>query len=322
MTRFCTISVPVTNLRSKPFERSPGGVAHDELQESQLLFGEGLAVTGEEGNWLAVEALEQPKYDPIAGWRPYPGWVKRRDAFEVKSLPKTNCIVTSPFLTLLDGPSAAAPPVLSVSLGTRMVTAGETGDFAEVLLNDGKRGWAPNTGITEDPFDSAAPAPSRNATRAACLFLGIPYLWGGRSMPLPGPGGPAMGVDCSGLVDLAFRVIGRRLPRNAHDQWLAATPIGAEEVEEGDLIFLSYRGRHNSISHVMLSLGGERFIEAFETGDVVRIGTFYERLGRSRLELKENNRVRDGAQVHFGRIKDSQGGKYVCSAGARNVSYG
>lgn len=61
-------------------------------------------------------------------------------------------------------------------------------------------------------------------------FLGVPYLWGGRS---------ARGIDCSGLVQLALLATGRRAPRDSDMQAaLVGAAIGLRTpLRRGDLIF-------------------------------------------------------------------------------------
>jgi len=112
-----------------------------------------------------------------------------------------------------------------------------------------------------------------------------------------------MGVDCSGLVSLAFRAAGVELPRDAHDQLRVTTAVRADSLLPGDLVFLSRDGRPDSINHVMLSLGGERFIEAAETGDVVRIRTFRETMGKDLAGLEEKALATNGKRIYFGRIE-------------------
>ena len=61
----------------------------------------------------------------------------------------------------------------------------------------------------------------------ASEFLGAPYLWGGKS---------SIGLDCSGLVQIAVQACGLSAPRNSHQQ---QTALGraVETIEKGDIIF-------------------------------------------------------------------------------------
>ena len=60
-------------------------------------------------------------------------------------------------------------------------------------------------------------------------------------------------MDCSGLVNLAYRAAGLDIPRDAHEQFLRAKPVNA--LQPGDLIFLSERQNPKRIVHVMLYEG-------------------------------------------------------------------
>ena len=63
--------------------------------------------------------------------------------------------------------------------------------------------------------------------RQAEAYLGAPYLWGGMSRA---------GIDCSGLVHMAFRAIGRLVPRDAHEQEAAGHAVVADAVRPADVI--------------------------------------------------------------------------------------
>jgi cell wall-associated NlpC family hydrolase len=85
------------------------------------------------------------------------------------------------------------------------------------------------------PLACLAPTPPRSAdlAAAAALYLGCPYLWGGRSF---------LGLDCSGLVQSAFRDIDRLVPRDTDMQQgaIGDAAVVAEiaDLRRNDLLFL------------------------------------------------------------------------------------
>ena len=78
---------------------------------------------------------------------------------------------------------------------------------------------------------------------AAERLLGVPYLWGGRS---------AFGIDCSGLVQLAFGVTGIQLPRDASQQVATGQEVALGEARRGDLAF--FANDKGAIIHVGILL--------------------------------------------------------------------
>ncbi|HSC74012.1 MAG TPA: C40 family peptidase [Gaiellaceae bacterium] len=94
--------------------------------------------------------------------------------------------------------------------------------------------------------------------RAARMFLGVRYLWGGTS---------AFGFDCSGLIELAFRTAGFVIPRDADAQAHGGHTVSRTEIRPGDLLFF---GRSH-VHHVTLYIGDGRMIEAPNSASTVRI---------------------------------------------------
>ena len=139
------------------------------------------------------------------------------------------------------------------------------------------------------------PAPAvlrRGALRTARLFLGDKYYWGGRS---------AWGVDCSGLVSLAFRAWGVDLPRNAGDQFYASRRIARAELLPGDLIFSSDASEPMDITHVMLYSGRGSLIEATGDSNSVREVSFKKKFGIP-FRAAENAMVAGGKKIFFRRV--------------------
>ncbi len=107
------------------------------------------------------------------------------------------------------------------------------------------------------------PAPPPNsradiAIRAALSFLGVPYVWGGASRS---------GVDCSGLVMLAYEAAGIYLPHYSGAQFADTVRVPLWDLQPGDLLFYGYNGDE----HVAMYLGHGMMIEAPSTGYTVHI---------------------------------------------------
>ena len=301
MADYVRVTVPVADLRRRPIEAQPLNI-HDEMQESQVLFHEVLLVREETPGWLRVDALEQQKSTP-GGWQGSPGWVRKKDVAETEGPGQYDGVVKKGFTVVRTIPSAAGRTVFPLSLGTRLSFGGEAKGFIEVIADGRQIGWVPKTDIARCADGPPVRERGADVVKTARLFLGAAYLWGGRSMPMPWSRGPVMGVDCSALINLVFRALHLDVPRDAQDQWATATAIPARSLRPGDLIFLSQRGEAGSVNHVMLSLGGERFIEAAETGDIVAIRTFSQIFGLGLRALEEVGFAVHDRRLYFGRVE-------------------
>lgn len=242
----------LSDLRRQPL-KAQAPLIEDLLQESQLLPGEQVRVIETAGEWARVEAIEQPRYGPR--WQGYNGWVGLKNLQD--ATPIYNAYLAShnqdfPF-------------------GSRLIAEKPQG---ELIQTD--RGLFPKHCIR---FESDPIADPRSQfLDYASSFIGMPYQWGGRSSYLPDRY-PISSVDCSGLVNLALWVMGYRVPRDAHDQWMQAKPINPEQLKRGDLIFTAKTSNPGRITHVMILKDQDTLIEAASDAGKVREVSVKEKLG-------------------------------------------
>ncbi len=280
--RVYTIGAPVADLWTKPVRRS-GVKLDDDAHLSQLLYGETVTALEAKGDWVRVRAEEQESFLPGDQWQGYPGWLKA-DTLVSAQPPKSGPIVRVRQALLQRGDD-----LLTLSVGTRLSRVSEQGPKSFVRLLDGT--------IAEIPSDSLYTAPSAPTAasraeiiRTAELFLGTSYYWGGRSGVQPDP---KIGVDCSGLVSLAYRIHGRDVPRDSHEQKLHSRPARSAELQAGDLIFLTDDETGERITHVMIFTGGDGLIESRKSSGRVLRTTFLERFGQPLTAIESGDAVTD-----------------------------
>ena len=287
---YMVVNVPLLDVRAQPHTTAAAPGVHDPDQETQLLYGEIVKVTATQEDWAQVQAVEQPEFSHHQRWQGYPGWVPAEVLIPWGAVWMPNVIVTEKWApTFLDAFSRR-PARWRFPLGTRLRADEMGGVLWRVELVDGAIVWMPREAAA--PLQALVTAPPmdkrRYIVRNAELFLGEPYVWGGRS---------PQGVDCSGLINLAYRAAGVDIPRDAHEQFLRAKRILA--LQAADLIFLSAREEPDRIVHVMLYAGNGEVIEGPGTGKHVRRIALRQRLGRP-LEALEPGAVVDGQTVSFG----------------------
>ncbi|HVW89951.1 MAG TPA: C40 family peptidase [Gaiellaceae bacterium] len=89
----------------------------------------------------------------------------------------------------------------------------------------------------------------------ARTYLGTVYEWGGLT---------ARGIDCSGLVHMSYRRLGRLVPRDADQQEDAGTEV--EEPRPGDLVTYGEPGK--SADHIAFWLGNGRILHSTGRDDL------------------------------------------------------
>ncbi len=154
-------------------------------------------------------------------------------------------------------PDDAAEQVTQALRGEPLSLEEHDGDWARVVTAYGYPGWVRSDALEEGLGELPEPA-AGSPLDVARSYLGAPYLWGGLTED---------GIDCSGLVHMAYRRLGRLVPRDADQQARAGLEVA--ELEPGDLIAYG-----EPVDHIAFWLGGGRILHS--TGRENGIGVIEE----------------------------------------------
>jgi cell wall-associated NlpC family hydrolase len=147
-------------------------------------------------------------------------------------------------------PAADAEQVTQALPGEPLRVLEQDGGWIRVETAYAYPGWArrEDLGGERDP-EWLQPAVADPVDHARGL-LGTRYEWGGMT---------AAGIDCSGLVHMAFRACGRLVPRDADQQEEAGEAVAEAELRSGDLV--TY-GPRETTDHIAFWVGDGRILHA------------------------------------------------------------
>jgi cell wall-associated NlpC family hydrolase len=153
-------------------------------------------------------------------------------------------------------PRDDAEQVSQALLGEPLAVLDSRPGWARVLTAYDYEGWLRSEQLEEGDGEGEVPAGAVGSpVEVARRYLGAPYEWGGMT---------ERGIDCSGLVHMAYRRLGRLVPRDAHQQESAGTAVSVPR--PGDLVAYG-----DPVDHVAFWLGDGRILHSSGREGVRRV---------------------------------------------------
>ena len=205
------------------------GPSHKSEMTSQVLFGEKYRVIDQAGKWIKVET----EFDS------YQGWIDTNHLQHSEMTEDSNSVTLNrPLLCFKEDKTR-----LVLEPGSELFNP----DFYNKSFTAGKKKFTASADFNEK-YISVKESISDTAIR----FINSPYIWGGR---VPS------GIDCSGLVQLVYKIHGIKVPRDSWKQSETGEAIDfISEAQPGDLVFFDNERGH--ISHVGIIISSGLVIHA------------------------------------------------------------
>ena len=232
------VAVPVANMYSR--------ASDDSDVVSQAIYGSDVKVLEEASGWAKVRTPDD-----------YTGWMRLdvtlRDTNGPPYATSAKTVQVNSLLANLyrETDVTAHRPVLSVPFETRLEVekqgAGDDVGWLEVRLVDGQKAWIQDG----DVHTNTRPLTIEESIALGKRFLGVTYLWGGRS---------SLGYDCSGFTQMLVRSRGINMPRDADLQaaWSGVIAVDRKHLRAGDLLF--FGSAPDQITHTGMFIGHGEFI--------------------------------------------------------------
>ncbi|HUV04801.1 MAG TPA: C40 family peptidase [Armatimonadota bacterium] len=219
----------------------------DSEQVTQAIMGQTVQIEKDEGEWLYVKT-----------WDTYHGWIQSCWVNRGLPQPTTIVTVTSLFTDALWAPDPDGEIWTKLVITTSLEFLDKQGDLIHVRLPDGNEAWLmgkdAKLSVSGEEKLPLGPIASELVLTAK-QFLGVPYLWGGTT---------PFGLDCSGFLQLVYKIHGVRLVRDAHMQANDPRQAAVEkpDLAPGDLIFFAHGEDKGKVAHVGIACGDGTFIHS------------------------------------------------------------
>lgn len=173
--------------------------------------------------------------------------------------------------TVLDHMAANKSSIEAQLSSRKSMLSGLESEVAQLEAAERARQVAAASSVSRSSGSSASsrrfPPPTRAArsevVNIAKRYLGAPYKWAAS-----GPNS----FDCSGFTMFVYRQVGVSLPHSSRAQYGSGQRVSRADLQPGDLVFFG-----SPIHHVGIYVGGNSYIHAPRTGDVVKISSLNRR---------------------------------------------